>query len=126
MRSDGPLILAIVCLGTALGVLIGFGVGHTGFNASYPFESSVMHVDLTTTGAGVLGAVVLGSIGALFLVWAFLAAIVGLVSGPIVARRERVVERYPIIPTDATTVVDDEGVPVRRHFWQRSTQRTHI
>jgi hypothetical protein len=133
MRSDGPVLLAIVFLGTALGVLIGFGVGHTGFNASYPFTDSVLHVDLTTTGPGVVGSVVLGAIGAVCLVWAFFAAIIGLFSGSGVTRHERVVERVSVVPRNEvitsdgrTTYVEDE-VPVRRrHFWSRTSQRTGV
>jgi len=124
-RSDGPLILAMVFLGAGLGVLIGFCNGTTGFSASYPFTGSILHVEMTTTGVGVMGGLAATAIGVLLLVWAVLAAIVSLVTGPRVAR-ERYVERVSVVPRDGAEY-ETEVVPERRrHFWSRSTQGTNL
>jgi hypothetical protein len=126
MRSDRPLILALLFLGAGLGVIIGYCNGTTGFSASYPFTGSVLHVELTTTGVGVMGGLVATAIGALLLVWAFLAAIVSLFTGPAVAR-ERVVERISVVPRDENAALIAESAPAqRRHFWSRSTQGTSL
>jgi hypothetical protein len=76
MRADRPLIGAVLFLGAGLGLIIGYCHGTTGFNAAYPFTGSILHIDMTTTGPGVLGGLLLAMVGALFLVWAFLAALV--------------------------------------------------
>jgi hypothetical protein len=127
MRSDGPLILAVIFLGTGLGVLIGFCNGTTGFSASYPFTGSILHVEMTTTGVGVIGGLAATAIGVLLLVWAVLAAVVSLASGPRVAR-ERYVERVSVVPRDEMVNYDTaEVVPEqRRHFWSRSTPGTNL
>lgn len=119
-RSDGPLILAMIFLCAGLGVLIGFCNGTTGFSASYPFTGSILHVEMTTTGVGVIGGLVSIGIGALLMVWAVLAAIVGLFTGPRVGR-ERYVERVSVVPRDESVAYDTEVVPERRHFWSRPT-----
>ncbi len=126
MRSDRPLILAVIFLGVGLGVLIGYCSGTTGFNASYPLTGSIVHVELTTTGPGVLGGLTATVIGVLLLAWAFLAAIVSLFTGPSV-RRERFVERVSVVPHEETSEYDVESVPAqRRHFWSRSTPGTNL
>lgn len=126
MRSDRPLILAVIFLGAGLGVLIGYCHGTTGFSASYPFTGSMIHVELTTIGAGVLGGLTATAIGVLLLIWAFFAAIVSLFTGPAVART-RVVERYSVVPHEETEEYDTEPVPEhRRHFWSRSSEGTNI
>jgi len=127
MRSEGPLILAVIFLAAGLGVLIGYCHGNTGFSASYPFTGSILHLEMTTTGAGVLGGLTATAIGILLLIWAFFAAIVSLFSGPAVART-RVVERYSVVPHEQETSEYD-GEPVvehRRHFWSRSSEGTNI
>lgn len=124
-RSDGPLILAIVFLGAGLGVLIGYCNGTTGFSASYPFTGSILHLELTTTGVGVIGGLAATAIGVLLLIWATLAAVVGLFSGPRVAR-ERYVERVSVVPKDGADYETEPVTARRRHFWSRSTQGTRI
>jgi hypothetical protein len=133
MRSDGPLLLAIVFLGIGIGVLVGFGIGHTGFNVTYPLTGSMVHFDLTTTGAGVLGAAAAGGVGALFLVWAFFGALVSLISGPPTSRRERVVERISVVPRDeyearneATPYAEVQTPDHKRHVWSRQSERSNI
>jgi|SRR5580658_4902890 hypothetical protein len=133
MRSDGPLLLAIVLLGIGVGVLVGFGIGHTEFNVTYPLATSMVHFDLTTTGPGVLGAAAAGGVGALFLVWAFLGALVSLISGPPRLRRERVVERISVMPSDeyearnnAVPYADVQTPGQKRHFWSRHSERPNL
>jgi hypothetical protein len=133
MRSDRSLILAVVFLGIGLGVIIGYCNGTTGFSASYPFTNSILHLDMTTVGPGVVGGLAATAIGLLLLVWAFLAAIVSLFTGPAI-RRERYVERVSVVPRDSIVPHEESGVyesePVpqpRRHFWSRSSsQGTNI
>jgi hypothetical protein len=126
MRSDRPLVLAVIFLGAGLGVLIGYCNGSTGFSASYPFTGSILHLDMTTTGVGVVGGMVATAIGLLLLVWAFLAAIVSLFTGPSLAR-ERVVERVSVVPRESAPEYPAETAPMeRRHFWSRSTQGTNL
>jgi hypothetical protein len=126
MRSDRPLILAVIFLGIGLGVIIGYCNGTTGFSASYPFTGSVLHIELTTIGPGVLGGLTATAIGVLLLIWAFFAAIVSLFAGPAISR-ERLVERVSVVPNAGSTEYDTESVPVRRrHFWSRSTQGTNL
>lgn len=125
MRSDRPLILAVIFLGVGLGVIIGYCNGTTGFSASYPFTNSILHLELTTTGPGVVGGLAATAIGLLLLVWAFLAGIVSLFAGPAVSR-ERVVERVSVVPQQGAEY-ETESVPVqRRHFWSRTTQGTNL
>jgi hypothetical protein len=97
MRSDGPLIGAIIFLGAGLGLIIGYCHGTTGFSAAYPFSGSVLHLDMTTTGPGVLGGLALAVIGAFLLLWAILAALVSLLTSS-AEPRERASERYSIVP----------------------------
>ncbi len=126
MRSDRPLILAVIFLGAGLGVLIGYCTGTTGFNASYPFTSSILHLEMTTIGPGVLGGLTATAIGVLLLIWAFLCAIVSLFTGPEISR-ERVVERLSVVPREEADELDEESEPEhRRHFWSRSTRGSDI
>lgn len=125
MRSDGPLILAVIFLGAGLGVLIGYCSGTTGFSASYPFTGSILHVEMTTTGVGVIGGLAATAIGILLLVWALLGAIVSLFTGPRVAR-ERYVERVSVVPKDGDEYETEPITQHRRHFWSRSTQGTNL
>jgi hypothetical protein len=130
MRADRPLIGAVLFLGAGLGLIIGYCHGTTGFNAAYPFTGSILHIDMTTTGPGVLGGLVLAAVGALFLVWAFLAALVSLFTWnqePRRARRERIVERYSVVPAEETTVyADAPASEEKQHFWSRPSTRSHI
>lgn len=126
MRSDRPLILAVIFLGVGLGVIIGYCNGTTGFSASYPFTNSILHLEMTTTGVGVVGGVVATAVGLLLMIWAFFAAIVSLFTGPAI-RRERYVERMSVVPHDDGAEYETEPVVApRRHFWSRSSQGTNI
>jgi len=125
MRCDRPLIVAVVFLGIGLGVLIGYGAGHIGFNASYPFADSMLHTDLTTTGPGVLGGLAIGVAGALLLVWAFLAAIVSLFTGG--GRTHMREERFSVVPRveDGDSSVP-ESAEEREGLWTNQRSRTQI
>ena len=126
MRSDRPLILAVIFLGVGLGVLIGYCNGASGFSASYPFTNSVLHVEMSTIGPGVVGGLAALVVGVVLLIWAFFAAIVSLFTGPVVPRT-RVVERYSVVPHEETSEYDTETIPApRRHFWSRSTPGTNL
>lgn len=129
MRVDRPFLAAVLFLGGGLALIIGYCHGTTGFSAAYPFSGSVLHIDMTTTGPGVLGGLALMVIGALFVVWTFLAAIVSLFTWrdePRVAR-ERVVERYSVVPADEVSHVEAETASEEQQdFWSRPSTRSHI
>lgn len=76
MKPDRPLIFSVLCLGFGLGVIFGYCNGTTSLATAYPFSGTVLHINITTVGIGVLGGVFLTALGVLLLVWAFVAAIV--------------------------------------------------
>jgi hypothetical protein len=80
MRSDRPLLGSVLCLAAGLGVILGYCQGASTFNAAYPFAGSTLHIDVTTSGPGVLGGLALIAAGLVLMVWAVLAAIVGQIS----------------------------------------------
>jgi hypothetical protein len=128
MRADRPLIGAVLFLGCGLGLILGYCHGTTGFSAAYPFSGSTLHLDLTTVGPAVLGGVTCTAIGLLMLVWAFLAAIVSLFTWTERTRaRERVVERYSVVPSsNGSDYAETPVVEERRHFWNRPSTRSNI
>jgi hypothetical protein len=126
MRVDRPLVGAVIFLAVGLGLIIGYCHGTTGFSASYPFAGSTLHLDLTTTGPAVLGGVICTAFGCLLLVWAFLAALVSLFTWTD-RTRERVVERYSVVPApdaNGRELVTEDEVE-HKHFWSRPA-RTRI
>lgn len=126
MRADRPLVGAVLFLAAGLTLILAYCHGTTGFNAGYPFAGSMLHLELTTTGPAVLGGVACTAIGCLLLVWAFLAALVSLFTWT-ERTRERVVERYSVVPTADTPVYTDasETEQEHQHFWSRPA-RTRI
>jgi hypothetical protein len=80
MRSDRPIIAAILSLAAGLGLIFAYGNGTTNLSAAYPLTGSSLHMDLTTTGAAAVGGLAFVALGLLLLTWALLAAIVGQVS----------------------------------------------
>jgi len=129
MRADRPLIGAVLFLGSGLALIIGYCHGTTGFSAAYPFSGSMLHVEMTTTGPGVLGGLALMVIGALFLVWSFLAALVSVFTWnePSRLSRERAAERYSVVPAeDGALPANEEITEERHHFWSRPSTRSHI
>jgi hypothetical protein len=77
MRSDGPLILAVLFLAAGLTIIFGYGVGTAGFNAAYPFSAANLQMSITTTGPAAIGGMALTLLGVLLLAWALICALVG-------------------------------------------------
>ena len=77
MRSDGPLILAVLALASGLTIIFAYGVGTSGFNAAYPFSAANLNLSIATTGPAAIGGLGLTALGLLLLLWALICAIVG-------------------------------------------------
>ena len=75
LKPDRPLIFSVLLLAGGLAVIFGYCHGNTGLTAAYPFSGTVLHVDFTTVGPGVLGGLALTALGALLLAWSFIVAI---------------------------------------------------
>jgi hypothetical protein len=76
MRSDGPLILAVLSLAAGLTIIFAYGVGTEGFNAAYPFAAANLHLLISTSGPAAIGGLGLLVLGLLLMVWAVIGAIV--------------------------------------------------
>lgn len=74
----GVLVTAVVCLAAGLFVIFYFCHGTTGLSFAYPLSGCSIHIDITTTGIGVPGAVGLVAIGAFLLIVATIIAVIGL------------------------------------------------
>lgn len=74
----GVLIVSVLCLAIGLGVIFGYCNGTTGLAFAYPLTGCSIHIDITTTGAGVMGGVGFTLLGAVLLLIAFLIALFGL------------------------------------------------
>jgi signal transduction histidine kinase len=81
MKSNGPLILAVLFLACGLTIIFVYGVGTAGFNAAYPFSAANLNLSIATTGPAAVGGLALTALGLLLLLWALVCAIVGLASG---------------------------------------------
>ncbi|MGO9338879.1 MAG: hypothetical protein ACLPY1_15380 [Terracidiphilus sp.] len=81
MKSNGPLILAVLFLACGLTIIFVYGVGTAGFNAAYPFSAANLNLSIATTGPAAVGGLGLTALGLLLLLWALVCAIVGLASG---------------------------------------------
>jgi hypothetical protein len=81
MKSNGPLILAVLFLACGLTFIFVYGVGTAGFNAAYPFSAANLNLSIATTGPAAVGGLGLTALGLLLLLWALVCAIVGLASG---------------------------------------------
>ncbi|HMG87723.1 MAG TPA: hypothetical protein VK574_18455 [Terracidiphilus sp.] len=79
----GVLVTAVVCLAAGLFVIFYFCNGTTGLSFAYPLSGCSIHIDITTTGAGVPVAVGLVATGAFLLMIATVIALIGMF------RRER-------------------------------------
>ncbi|MGA3033559.1 MAG: hypothetical protein ABSD70_09760 [Terracidiphilus sp.] len=75
MRPDRPVIGGVVCLATGVALLVAYCHDASSANIAYPFSSSALHVNLTTTGPAVLGGLAFLALGILFLAWSLLVAI---------------------------------------------------
>ena len=96
MRSERPLIASVVFLATGLSLIFGYCTGATSFNAAYPLGASAIHLDVTTVGPAAVGGMALTALGALPMVWALLAAIIGQIG--LLANNEREPDR--IVPPE--------------------------
>jgi hypothetical protein len=72
------LVVAVACLAVGLFVIFYFCNGTTGLSFAYPLSGCSIHIDVTTTGAGVPGAVGLTLIGGFLLIVATIIALVGM------------------------------------------------
>ncbi|MGD0630632.1 MAG: hypothetical protein ABR987_14970 [Terracidiphilus sp.] len=81
MKSNGPLILAVLLLACGLTIIFAYGVGTAGFNAAYPFSAANLNLSIATAGPAAVGGLGLTALGLLLLLWALVCAIVGLASG---------------------------------------------
>jgi hypothetical protein len=77
MKSDGPLILAVLFLAAGLTMIFAYGVGTAGFNAAYPFSAANLQMSIATNGPAAIGGLGLTALGLLLLIWALICAIVG-------------------------------------------------
>ena len=79
----GLLVVAVACLAAGLFVIFYFGHGESAVSLAYPLSGASVHIDITTTGVGVPGAVGLTFTGAFLLIVATVIALIGMF------RRER-------------------------------------
>ncbi|HEY1901156.1 MAG TPA: hypothetical protein VGG56_01920 [Terracidiphilus sp.] len=77
MKSDGPLILAVLFLAGGLTIIFTYGVGTAAFNAAYPFSAANLQMSIATTGPAAIGGLALTAVGLLLMVWALVSAIIG-------------------------------------------------
>jgi uncharacterized protein (DUF697 family) len=81
MKSDGPLILAVLFLAAGLTIIFAYGTGTSGFNAAYPFAAANLNLSIATTGPAAIGGLALTALGLLVMTWALLCALVGQFTG---------------------------------------------
>lgn len=93
MRSDGPLILALLFLAAGLTVIFHFGMGSAAFNAAYPFSAANLQLSIATTGPAAIGGLVMTAVGTLLLLWASICAFIGVLSGFGSDRKDELIER---------------------------------
>jgi hypothetical protein len=77
MKSDGPLILAVLALAAGLTIIFRYGVGTGGFNAAYPISGASLQMSISTVGPAAIGGMALTALGLLLMLWALICAIVG-------------------------------------------------
>jgi len=78
MKSDGPLILAVLFLAAGLTIIFTYGVGTGAFNAAYPVSGASLQMSISTTGPAAIGGLGLTALGLLLMIWAVVSAIAGL------------------------------------------------
>ena len=117
MRPDRPLILAVASLATGVGLIVAYCQGATNMNLAYPFSGSILHLDLTTTGPGVLGGLALIALGLLLTAWAVLAAFVNQISllGDRDSRTRSILDRDDTDEDDHERYPGSIGLSERRH-----------
>jgi hypothetical protein len=77
MKSDGPLILAVLALAAGLTIIFKYGVGTGGFNAAYPVSGASVQMSISTAGPAAIGGMALTALGLLLMLWALVCAVVG-------------------------------------------------
>jgi hypothetical protein len=87
----GVLVVGVACLAAGLFVIFYFCNGTTGLQFGWPLSACSIHIDITTTGAGVPFAVAFTLIGAFLLIVAFVIALTGIFrrKGEIVPTKRR-------------------------------------
>ena len=55
MKSDGPLILALLFLAAGLTMIFTYGVRTGSFNAAYPFSAANLQMSVSTVGPAAIG-----------------------------------------------------------------------
>jgi hypothetical protein len=98
MKSDGPLILAVVFVAAGLVVIFSYGIGSAGFNAAYPLSGANLQLSISTAGPAAVGGMALTALGLLVLLWALICSFAGLFrpSVPLAdrpVRRDRLAEK---------------------------------
>jgi hypothetical protein len=78
MRSDGPILLAVLFLAAGLAVIFTYGVSAEAFNAAYPLSGANLQLSIATAGPAAVGGLALAALGLLILAWALICAVVGL------------------------------------------------
>jgi beta-lactamase regulating signal transducer with metallopeptidase domain len=86
MKSDGPLILAVLFIAAGLTVIFAYGTGMEAFNAAYPLSGANLQLSIHTAGPAAVGGLALTAAGALILIWALVCAFVGLFQTQVVYR----------------------------------------
>ncbi len=74
----GVLVTAVACLAAGLFIIFYFCHGTTGVQFGTALSECSIHIDITTTGAGVAGAVGLVSVGSFLLIVATVIALIGM------------------------------------------------
>jgi hypothetical protein len=77
MKSDGPLILAVLFLAAGLCLIFGYGVSTAGLNAAYPVSAANLQMSIAVTGPAAIGGMALTALGVLLMAWALICAVVG-------------------------------------------------
>lgn len=77
MKSERPLILAVLSLAAGLIIIFKYGVGTGSFNAAYPVSAASLQLSISTAGPAAIGGMALTALGLLLMLWALLCAVVG-------------------------------------------------
>ncbi len=91
LRSDRPLIVAVLLLATGLGLVFEYGTGTAGFDAAYPVARASLQFSIATYGLAAIGGLALTAMGLLSLILSLIYAIIGQIQ--LIGPSERLVER---------------------------------
>lgn len=89
LRSDRPLIAAVLLLAAGLGLIFTYGTGTAGFDAAYPVAHASLQLSIATYGLAAIGGLVLMALGILTLLVSLIYAILGQIQliGPSMSMR---------------------------------------